>query len=285
MVACTVSAAPAEQATAAAPSCATRKAHVHDWIEYAAARLSWRFTSSLDSPQRVSAATAATTMRRIDRQAARAHDVCPDARLRALDRFVEIARVATGGPMEQEAVEELLGALDTELVDRLHRCQRKLEEVVSTYEIHYSALKPWGRYGWVVLAVENHGTRDRWVDLGGWMRVVRALPGQGGERDEERGGRIHWWGGSSSDPLIAPAGGRDEGYAAPGWYRVRLHEDGYIAQVRPTNIVYFGRLRCAAPTPQSLSTSQSMQAVRASMSAGSTAGYIAMRSWLRPSLR
>ena len=30
---------------------------------------------------------------------------------------------------------------------------------------------------------------------------------------------------------------------------------------------------------------QSMQAVSASMSEGSIAGYIAMRSWLRPSLR
>ena len=36
---------------------------------------------------------------------------------------------------------------------------------------------------------------------------------------------------------------------------------------------------------QSRSMTQSMQAVSASMSAGSTAGYIAMRSWLRPSLR
>ncbi len=30
---------------------------------------------------------------------------------------------------------------------------------------------------------------------------------------------------------------------------------------------------------------QSMQAVSAAMSEGSIAGYIAMRSWLRPSLR
>ena len=33
------------------------------------------------------------------------------------------------------------------------------------------------------------------------------------------------------------------------------------------------------------STTQSMQAVSASTSDGSMAGYIAMRSWLRPSLR
>ncbi len=36
---------------------------------------------------------------------------------------------------------------------------------------------------------------------------------------------------------------------------------------------------------QSRSMTQSMQAVSAAMSEGSTAGYIAIRSWLRPSLR
>ena len=41
----------------------------------------------------------------------------------------------------------------------------------------------------------------------------------------------------------------------------------------------------AVRQPQSRSTTWSMQAVSASTSAGSTAGYIAIRSWLRPSLR
>ena len=48
-----------------------------------------------------------------------------------------------------------------------------------------------------------------------------------------------------------------------------------------------GQGRCAAHrlTPGALSTTQSTEATSASMSAGSIAGNIPTRSWLRPSLR
>ncbi len=218
-------------------------------------------TSSQVSPPTVSAWLAEKTMERLDREYRRGLKDCRKSRLRAARTFVETARpLLTAGRMDQPAVEEVLGAFDTyeeqetgeppttSSVERLHLCQDRLTKIHASYEIEYSGPKRYGRDGWVTMAVKNDFDRDLWVDHDGWMVAVRPLPRYRGDWSDARGGHLYWWGGSSSDSMIAEAGTTTEGYASPSWYEIRLRADGYIKTVRPQVFVRFGRIGyCSAP--------------------------------------
>ncbi len=75
--------------------------------------------------------------------------------------------------------------------------------------------------------------------------------------------------------------------ATPGARRPRMSVGGHgRGRVRGLDkLDHRGQVGHRRPGAQRWSTTQSMQCVSASTSAGSTAGYMAIRSWLRPSLR
>jgi hypothetical protein len=242
-------------------SCADRKFDVFVMVGWHVSRVADAITAALVSPPVVGAGLADRTLRRLDRQYDAGLRDCPRSRLRAVRAFIAEARpLLTGGAMDQTTVEELLVALDRyeeretgepverTSVQRLRACQERLPQIHASYRISYSGPKPFGRNGWVTLAVDNTTDKDLYVDLAGSMVAVRPLPNQGGEWSKARGGWVYWWGGSSSDLMLAEAHATTEGYAAPAWYKLRLREDGFIKAVRPEMIVTFGRhLGCSAP--------------------------------------
>jgi len=244
---------------ARAVSCADRKAGALDWIGYFVWNVSGALTSSLKEPQIVPASEAAGAMRRIDRWVERVAAACPGGRFAALSRFAEQAHPLTTGAMDQETTEDFLAAFDAyqerqtdshetpTYVQALHRCQKRLPDVRTTYQIHYSAPKPFGRYGWVTMTTENDTDRSVWVNLDGSMVVVRPLPRQGGEYVAARGGWVYGWGGSSSDSQFVDPGASYTSYASPSWYRIKLQADGFIKAVRPEMWVTLRRLGCSSP--------------------------------------
>ena len=127
-----------------------------------------------------------------------------------------------------------------ELDEKLALCDQYARDVQAWYTVH-SAPAAYGKDMWVDWTVRNDTDRAIVVNQGGTLWARGTYPAYRGEWDRDKQAWRYYWGGSSADPQVLVAPGRQESTCVgigPGYLPMR--PDGTITRVRPDLLVFPG---------------------------------------------